>query len=98
MNILDKLPARLFWDTDPGRLDAEKHKKFIIIRVMERGDMKDVQAVWDSYSRDDIREALTTARYLEPKTIAFFSNQFAIARNRFRAYRRRQHNQGMPWP
>lgn len=98
MSVLQKLPMRLFWDVAPGNLDMEEHKRFIITRVMERGDIEDVHAVWSSYSNDDIREALTTARYLSPKTMAFFANQFALPRHAFRAYRRREQNQDTPWP
>ena len=98
MNIIDKLPARLFWDTDPKKLDTEKHKRFIITRIMERGDIEDVQAIWNNYSHDEIREALKAARYLSPKTTAFFSNQFALPEDAFRAHRRRQQDKETTWP
>ncbi|MFO7822269.1 MAG: hypothetical protein R6V56_09490 [Lentisphaeria bacterium] len=97
MSIIDKLPARLFWDIDHKKLDSEKHKRFIITRVMERGDIEDVQAIWNKYSHDKIREALTTARYLSPKTTAFFSNQFSLSEDAFRAHRRRQQNKETTW-
>lgn len=97
MSIIDKFPARLFWDTDPAKLDPEKHKQFIIRRVMERGDIEDVEVIWRSYNHDEIREALKSARYLSPKTTAFFSNQFDLPKDAFRAHRRRQQGKETTW-
>jgi hypothetical protein len=39
-----KLPQamqRLFWDTDRQRLDLARHADYIIIRVLEKGDLED---------------------------------------------------------
>ncbi len=81
-----QLSDHLFWDVDRSSVDAEKHRKFIIPRIMDRGTLDDVQAAWRYYGEEKIREALLNARVLHKKTIAFFANQFQLPCERFRAF------------
>ena len=88
--MLENISKHIFWDTDSGSIDEEKHKNFIITRVMERGGIEDVKAVFARYDLADIRHALISARTLSDKTIAFFANRFGLDRSAFRAYRRKK--------
>jgi hypothetical protein len=80
------LSATLFWDTDPATIDMEAHKRFIIVRTMERGSMDEVRTIWDYYGAAEIREALLAARHLSPCTISFFAHRFGLRRQKFRAH------------
>lgn len=95
--MLDAISQQLFWDCDLAKLDEEQHKNFIIVRVMEKGGMNDVKEVWNFYSQEDIKAALTCARTLTTKTISFFANQFGVEKDDFRAYRRKRQEQ-LTWP
>jgi hypothetical protein len=86
--FIKQLSPHLFWDVDPASLDTQAHAGFVICRVMERGNSSDARHVWAFYGEDRIREALTSAPALSPKTIHFFANQFQISCDAFRAYRR----------
>jgi hypothetical protein len=80
------LSATLFWDTDPATIDMDTHKRFIIVRTMERGSMDEVRAIWAYYGAAEIRAALLSARHLSPRTISFFASRFDLKRQEFRAY------------
>lgn len=42
---LTKLSHHLFWDTDVANVNLDEHWRFIVVRVMERGTLKDVKLV-----------------------------------------------------
>ena len=88
--IIRQLAPHLFWDVDAASLDPQSHRAFIIPRVMDRGDRPDVHAVWQYYGEAVIRDVLLNAPSLDKKTIAFFSNQFDLPRDAFRAFRKRK--------
>ncbi|MDF3129667.1 hypothetical protein P0Y35_10720 [Kiritimatiellaeota bacterium B1221] len=83
------LSEHLFWDVDPEQVDVEVHAGFLIPRIMDRGTMKDVDWAWNYYDHDRIKQILLHAPSLHKKTIAFFSAQFQVPLNAFRAYRNR---------
>ena len=85
--LTDRLSAFLFWDVDSSGIDPETHQQFIILRVMDRGTLADVKAVWNYYGNEKIKQTLLNAKTLGRKTVAFFANQFDLPRDAFRAYR-----------
>ncbi|MCU0858351.1 MAG: hypothetical protein MUC65_08115 [Pontiellaceae bacterium] len=85
--LTDQLSAFLFWDVDPSGIDPECHRQFIIPRVMERGTLADVKAVWNYYGEAAVKTALLSAADLSVKTVSFFANQFNLPREAFRAFR-----------
>ena len=86
--LIDSLSPFIFWDTSITRIDPEQHQRFVIVRVMERGTMRDVLTVWRHYGASRIREALLQAPSLDKRTITYFANQFNIPRESFRAWRK----------
>jgi predicted AAA+ superfamily ATPase len=67
---------------------AKLHSRFVIVRVMERGSLSEVQTVWRYYGPARIRKALLQAPALKPRTISFFAMQFGLPREAFRAWQR----------
>jgi hypothetical protein len=86
--FLDRLSNTLFWDIDRNSIDPASNAAFLIVRVMERGTRREVRVVWSYYGANRIKEVLTKAPSLSPKTIAFFANQFGLKREAFRAFQR----------
>ena len=39
----------LFWDTDVNNLDVVKHKRYIIERILQFGDMDDYNWMMENY-------------------------------------------------
>ena len=83
---LERLSPHLFWDVDIATLDLQQHTRFIIRRVMDRGSLSDVKSLWRYYGATAVKEAMISARSLDPRTLAFCANQFRLPRKEFRAF------------
>jgi len=89
-DLLQTLSKHLFWDVDVGTMDTETHRGFIIPRVMDRGIRSDVQAIWNHYGAETVKDVLLHTPSLQRKTIFFFANQFLLRPEAFRAHRKNQ--------
>lgn len=54
---------RLFWDVDLNQIDTDKHEKFIIVRIFERGDVEDIRQCRRFYSNSKIKSALLNSKH-----------------------------------
>ncbi|MCX6810561.1 MAG: hypothetical protein NTY30_02390 [Candidatus Berkelbacteria bacterium] len=63
-----KYRQSLFWDTKPENIDKEKHKRYIIARVLEFGRDDEVRDVVKQYSKKDISEVVSNSKVLTPIT------------------------------
>lgn len=61
----------LFWDSDLGDIDLEKHQHYVIERVITRGRMEDFEKLLITYNRKEIVSALLHAKELDPKSAHF---------------------------
>lgn len=64
---------RLFWDVDRDSIDIEKHKFYIIKRIIEYGDLEDVSWMKNTYSEDEIAEVIKKSKGLSRKTAYFWA-------------------------
>lgn len=58
----------LFWDTDPKKLDIEKHAKYIIERIMDFGNEEDVRWMRRYYPKSLLAEVVRKSRVLGPSS------------------------------
>jgi hypothetical protein len=65
--------ASLFWDVAPEAVDFDKHRRWVVQRVLEYGRIEDWRAIRELYGLDGIAEAAQHARTLDPKALAFIS-------------------------
>lgn len=65
------LDRRLFWDVRPEDIDDEKHRRFVIRRVLERGSLVDLRRMVARYSMATVLEEVRQMRSLDPVTRAF---------------------------
>lgn len=63
-----KFRRELFWDIDIKKLDPKKHARYIIERIMEFGNDKEVKWLWRNYPRSLIRDVVKKSRSLRAKT------------------------------
>ena len=61
-------------------LDPEKHRKFIIERILRFGLPEDVQAMQKQYSEATIRMVVTNSRHIDRKTASFWAIHLNIPR------------------
>lgn len=78
------LRSALFWDVDIATLDPETHARYIIGRVITRGDMSDWNTLKELYGHQRIRKEVIHIRSLDDKSLSFLSCYYDIDRTLFR--------------
>lgn len=69
----------LFWDTDISNLDINKHKRYIIERILQFGNMDDYNWMRENYSKNEIKNVIMEKRSpLNPRSISFWCRGFGI--------------------
>ena len=66
----------LFWDAES--VNIEQHADYIIARVLDFGDEKDVKRLREIYSDDELINVIRTRKGLFPITKRFWSVYFNI--------------------
>ncbi len=61
----------LFWDVDLESVDLEKNRKWLVKRVLEKGELQDWKRLKQVYDREELREAVMTMRSLERRALSF---------------------------
>ncbi len=74
----------LFWDVDTKNLDIDIHVRFIIERVITRGNIDDWIMVLKLYGKKKIRNEIISIRSLDPKTVNYLSVYFDVDMVNFR--------------
>jgi len=68
----------LFWDVRRGTADIVRHSTFIILRVLDFGDVAALNWLRKTYRDDVLEQVVKTKRGLMPKTLAFWTAYFGI--------------------
>lgn len=68
----------LFWDVDFKTMDLEQNKRFIIERILTRGDVEDFHWAQKKYGDKDLKETLLKAKTLDRKSLSFWCFYFNI--------------------
>lgn len=71
---------RLFWDVGKKNIDIKDHRSFIIRRIMDFGNLDDVNWMLTAYTSDEIIEVVKKGRGLSRKSATFWSIYFNIPR------------------
>ena len=82
--------ANLFWDADPATLDLDRHRQYVVRRVLERGSWADWRLLCRYLGIARIIEIARTLRTLDPKALAFLSVVGHVRRESFRCYTPKQ--------
>lgn len=80
------LSQNIFWDIEVGTLDNEKHARFIIERVLSRGQLTDWFAIKTYYGMERIKKEALRIRSLDMRTLHFLSRLFDLPKTQFRCY------------
>ncbi len=70
----------LFWDIDPKTIDLEQHKRFIMERILARGDVEDIHWAQKLYGNGPLKETLLKAKTIDPKSLSFWCHYFNLDR------------------
>lgn len=81
---------RIFWDTDPNKLDFDVNRASIIERVFSRGDVEDIRNCRRYYGDAHCRASLVEAKDLVYDRLRLISVLFDIPIEDFQCYKNRQ--------
>lgn len=79
-----KFNKALFWDIQIDSLDLETHARFIIERVVSRGNLPDWNLLKKIYGKERIKQEVLRIRSLDRKTVGFLSVYCGVAKADFR--------------
>jgi len=82
-----KFSKHLFWDVDVNNLDMDKHKEFIVGRVLDYGLMEDWLAIREYYSLENLAAISKTIRCLMPKSLWFIAAMTGTNIKDYRCYK-----------
>jgi hypothetical protein len=94
--LLEQLDKAYFWDVDINQMDEVKSKRLIIERVINYGNLQEIQLVKNHYSVKEVKTILCDLNYIDPKTLNFISLLFHIPKTKFKCYTRKQLT-AQPW-
>lgn len=63
-----KFRQALFWDTNPSNIDTKKNAQYIIERVLDFGNDKEVNWLCYFYDKSLIKKIVFKSRSLRPRT------------------------------
>lgn len=85
--LLLKVPAQfrvLFWDTDLEAIDVEKHKIYIIERLLDFGDEDAYRWLFKVYSDTAIITVIRESRRITPQTAMMMANFYGLPQEELR--------------
>lgn len=85
-DYIKSLTPSLFWDIDRETIDDEKHRRFVIGRVLERGRLQDWRNTKARYGLDLVVREAQQLRSLEPRALAFIACMGQVAKETFRCF------------
>ena len=88
------LSKYLFWDIDPETVDFDKNAKFVIEKVVSKGQLEDWLEIKKFYGLERIKQECITIKSLSPRVHNFLSLILEIPKENFRCYTKRQLKQG----
>ena len=71
--VLPKFLQSYFWDVDFKNLDTDKYSHFILERILEYGDKKDLNWATEHLSKDAFKKTVFCSRSLSPKSANFWA-------------------------
>ena len=80
----------LFWDTDSSKLDAEKHARYIIARVIMFGTLDDWQEIKKQYGMERIKNEMLKEKELDARSLSFISALSDTPVHQFACYTHKQ--------
>ena len=94
--MITQFSFNLFWDADPADLDMDKHKAYIVDRVLERGRWEDWLLIRNYYGLEKIKEIALNIRGMYPESLSFIALMTHTPENQFRCYTLLQ-SKNRPW-
>lgn len=91
---LDKpeLSKQAFWDVDMATIDYQKHARYVIEKVVDRGSLEDFISLKKFYGDSTIRKEIVNVNWIGDKEIYFCCAIFDLEPKDFKCYTKKQLN------
>lgn len=63
-----KFRQSLFWDADPKKINQKKNARYIIERILDLGNDKEVRWMWNYYDKKLIKDVVNNSRSIRKDT------------------------------
>lgn len=68
-----KFRQALFWDVNPKNIDTEKNAQYVIERIFDFGNDKEVKWLWNFYDKSLLKKVAKKSRCIRPRTKALWT-------------------------
>lgn len=86
------LSKQAFWDVNMDTIDYEKHARYVMEKVIDRGSFEDFREIVKFYGNKKIRKEIINAKWLGDKEINFCCVVFNLKPTDFKCYIKKQLN------
>lgn len=82
--IVTQYKVQAFWDVPLESIDYERHKDFIIARILQYGGIEGVRWIFNNYGSQSIKRVVMNNISLSVRTALFWAVYFSIPISRIR--------------
>ena len=75
-----------FWDVNLDELDLQKHRRFIIERLLNEGNHHTLKWLFEVYDEAELKDAVCKSRGLNMKTALFWQKYFGLRKEEMRCF------------
>ncbi len=86
------LTKQAFWDVDMNNIDYEKHARYVVEKVIEKGTENDFLNTVRFYGFDKVKNLALQALWLSDISINFCCTLFKVKPTDFKCYEKKQLN------
>jgi hypothetical protein len=87
-----QLSKQAFWDVNMDSINYEKHARYVMEKVIDRGSLDDFIALRKFYGDKKIRKEIVNANWIGDKEIYFCCAIFDLKPENFKCYIKKQLN------
>ena len=85
--MMNQFTPNLFWDADPADLDIDKHKAYVIGRVLDYGQRMDWVLIRNYYGLETIRDVALRIRIMNAISLSYVATVTDTPEIQFRCYK-----------
>jgi hypothetical protein len=63
-----KFRQALFWDVNPVKIDPKKNSQYVIERILDLGNDKEVKWMLKTYNKSVLKKVVANSRSIAPQT------------------------------
>jgi hypothetical protein len=86
------LSSQAFWDVNMDLIDYDKHARFVVEKILDRGTLQDFKNLRQFYGDERIKNEVINAKWLGDKEIYFCCAIFGLNPDDFKCYIKKQLN------